>query len=132
MVAVKEDGSAWIWGDWRCLNEHTTPTVESMKAASQPCKIMEGVASAAAGNQFFLFVKADKTLWGIGDSRQGQLGVRDTNFHARRACSHCRRCGRHHSCFIKSGGPLWCMGANHHGQLGDGTFTTVPHGEPRS
>ena len=68
---------------------------------------------------------APVTLFGVGSSKEGQLGSIDNLSHpdplsivtgVTQISS-----GSYHSLFIKTSGSLWAMGANDRGQLGDGT-----------
>lgn len=67
------------------------------------------------------------TLWAMGSSAYGQLGVGEGGERMAPAQIAddviAASAGLTHSVFIKRDGTLWAMGANSYGQLGDGTTT---------
>ena len=80
------------------------------------------------GSYHLLYIKTDKTLWGVGANWSGQLGIGsfdnatssvqiDTNVVS-------ASCGQNYSAYIKSNGNLYTMGENNWGQLGTGNNTT--------
>ncbi len=74
-VAVKADGTVWVWG----LNElgqlaDTTPVGTSRPMPTQVSNISDVVA-AAAGMDHTVVLKRDGTVWGWGRAVYGQLGI---------------------------------------------------------
>ena len=74
------------------------------------------------GSYHLLYIKTDKTLWGVGANWDGQLGIGsfenvtssiqiDTNVVS-------ASCGQNYNAYIKSNGDLYTMGVNNWGQLG--------------
>src|SRR5690606_26087747 len=59
MAAIKWDSSGWVWG------EPLQPI---------PRRVIEGVIFADAGMYSAAFVKADGTVWSVGNNRHGQFG----------------------------------------------------------
>jgi len=99
--------------------------LQALTSGAQP------VTKIAAGYHDSLFLKGDGSLWGMGLSLQGELGVNSgatlvlypeqivsSNVMAIAA-------GAEHSLFLKSDGSLWAMGGNPAGQLGDGTLNNT-------
>jgi alpha-tubulin suppressor-like RCC1 family protein len=89
------------------------------------------VISVSAGSVHTLFLKADGSLWAMGDNIYGQLGDGTTdnenyytNLPERIVASDVMAiaAGGFYSMFLKSDGSLWGMGYNQFGQLGDGTY----------
>src|SRR5690242_1866119 len=89
------------------------------------------VTKASAGDLHSLFLKADGSLWAMGDNYYGQLGDGTTpeendytNLPEQIVASNVMAiaAGAEHSLFLKSDGSLWVMGYNYYGQLGDGTY----------
>ena len=84
----------------------------------------------AAGNAHSLFIKADGSLWAVGQNNKGQLGTGDVNSRATpvkvvdggvSAVS----AGVEHSLFVKEDGTLWGMGSNERGAIGTGNADDV-------
>lgn len=122
-LAIKADGSLWVWGinAYGGLGDGTT--VDSFV----PKRIGNGYVSAVAGAWYSLAVKDDGTLWSWGQNSNGQLGDGTTvdrptplqigsGFRSVAA-------GWNHSLGLKSDGSLWAWGDNFRGTLGDGSTT---------
>jgi alpha-tubulin suppressor-like RCC1 family protein len=96
-----------------------------------PVEISEVVA-IAAGALHGLFLRADGSLWGVGDDASGQLGDGFTHFaepigprlpeQIVAGGVKAIAAGAWHSLFLKTDGSLWGMGVDTYGQLGDGHF----------
>ena len=128
---VRTDGTLWAMGQ----NSFGQLGIGTMSSASQPTPVTmatSNVVAVAAGVNYSLFVKADKTLWGMGYNGYGQLGIgnfADTNRPAFIASNVVAAvAGGVHSLFVKADGTLWAMGGNGSGQLGIGTtnVTSLP------
>ena len=119
-LALKSDGSVWVWG-----------------AGSQPFRITptqvmalgSGVTQLAAG-QHSLALKSDGSVWAWGTNRYGQLGDGTTVDKSSLAPVQAMApgsgvtqlaAGWDHSLTLKSDGSVWAWGYNFFGQLGDGT-----------
>lgn len=122
-LAIKADGSLWVWGSNAFGGLGDGTTVDS----SVPKRIGAGYVSAAAGAWYSLAVKDDGTLWSWGWNSEGQLGDGTTvdrptplqigsGFRSVAA-------GWSHSLGLKSDGSLWAWGSNYRGTLGDGSTT---------
>lgn len=86
------------------------------------------VKSVAAGNQYFLAVLEDGTLWAWGRNDGGQLGdgTRTDRYEPVKIMDDASQvaAGMNFSMAIKTDGSLWAWGTNTYGQLGDGTNET--------
>lgn len=69
-LAIKADGSLWVWGSKAFGGLGDGTTVDS----SVPKRIGAAYVSAAAGAWYSLAVKDDGTLWSWGRNSTGQLG----------------------------------------------------------
>jgi alpha-tubulin suppressor-like RCC1 family protein len=123
-IALKTDGTLWVWGDneYGQLGDNTT--VDKLT----PIQIgtTTNWQTIATGIYHSLAIKTDGTLWFwgsrsniYGTSSQNniptQIGT-DTNWLKLAG-------GQHHCAAIKTDGTLWTWGENSTGQLGDGTTT---------
>lgn len=83
----------------------------------------------AAGDNHYLVLMADGTLWSLGKNQYGQLGDGTTTDRQQpvKILSNVKSiaCGSNHSLAVLNDGTLWAFGQNQNGQLGDGT--TTPH-----
>lgn len=87
-----------------------------------------GVLAVAAGDSHSAILKADGTLWMVGNNFFGQFG--DGSFRSRLNPKQVAvdvtsvAVGNNFTLFVKNDGTLWGMGNNAQGQLGDGTTQT--------
>ena len=128
---VKTDGTLWAMGN--NTDGQLGNGMDGMSASTNlPIQVTDNVVAMAAGNQHSMFVKADGTLWAMGNNGYGQLGagtLTQTNRPIVVASNVVTvASGFSHSMFVKADGTLWATGNNGTGQLGDGTTTlsTVP------
>lgn len=125
---LKKDGSLWGMGKY-VPSFLTTPPVTNQRQLT-PVKIATDViaVSSEPGGVHTLFLKADKTLWGLGINYEGELGP---NYNSSLLTAPVKvasdvtsfSAGDASTFFVKSDRSLWAMGLNTWGQLGDGTTT---------
>jgi alpha-tubulin suppressor-like RCC1 family protein len=85
-LAIRDDGSAWAWGEnvYGALgNGHGG---DSTYDRSEPTRVttgtgLTGVVDVAGGEHHSLAVKSDGTVWAWGFNEIGQLGTNSTNDH---------------------------------------------------
>jgi alpha-tubulin suppressor-like RCC1 family protein len=127
---IESDGSLWAMGD---LTGFLTLTSESFRPGEI---VASNVITVATGEEYFLFVKAGGTVWGMGNNNLGGLGL--TNLPNAAATQPMEipltnvvavAAGFGHSLFLESDGSLWGVGDDTEGQLGDGgSYFSVPVG----
>jgi alpha-tubulin suppressor-like RCC1 family protein len=74
-LAIKTDGSLWVWGG----NEHGQIGDGTTERRNAPVKVMDDVVTACVGGEFLtgghtLAVKTDGSLWAWGSNGNGKLG----------------------------------------------------------
>jgi alpha-tubulin suppressor-like RCC1 family protein len=127
-MAIKTDGSLWIWGrnDNGQLGDntiaHKSSPVQTVAGGTNWSKIAGGTARTAA-------IKTDGTLWSWGYNLYGQLGdetIANKSSPVQTIAGGTDwaqvACGSDHTVAIKTGGTLWTWGRNSLGQLGDETI----------
>ena len=131
--AVKEDGTVWAWGI--NFNGQLGPGGGSMNFDAHPNPIQVtglpgGISNIVAGQDWFMSLASDGTVWSWGSDGAGQLGSGSgigqnptphqiANFNGVSALS----AGINHSVALKTDGSVWTWGGNSEGQLGDGSTT---------
>jgi alpha-tubulin suppressor-like RCC1 family protein len=132
-LALKSDGTLWVWGG----NEHGELGDGTTVQRNTPVRVssLAGVVAVAAGSWYSLAVKSDGTVWSWGNNTYGQLGdgtttdrltpVQVPNLTGVVAVA----AGDSHSLALKSDGTLWAWGYNN-GRLGDGTRSPYMRSTP--
>ena len=137
-LALKRDGTVWMWGDNLdgSLGDGLTVPGSSINWPAFPTPVqvagLSDVVAVAAGYGHSLALKRDGTVWAWGFNGHGQLG--DGTTETRTAPIQVRglagvkwiAAGDAHSLAVKSDGTVWTWGSNVGGQLGDGTTTDRP------
>ncbi|MBU0714915.1 MAG: choice-of-anchor D domain-containing protein, partial [Verrucomicrobia bacterium] len=70
---VESDGTLWAMG-WNNEGELGIGTDGAGARTNLPTQVTNGVVAVAGGSYHSLYVKADGTLWAMGDNEYGQLG----------------------------------------------------------
>jgi len=129
-ASLRSDGTVWTWG--RVYSESPVRwSAAADHAVREPRAISEGrtFVSLAAGQDFWLAIADDGSLWGWGDNYWGTLGDSNLGYFRRTPTRlmterRWRRVAASHShvVAIDSAGSLWAWGSNWNGERGDGTF----------
>jgi len=131
-LALREDGSAWAWGQNNLgqLGDGTSATARVFPAqvltATGP---LMGIGAIASGAAHSLALGADGTVWTWGQNNFGQLG--DGTTTDRRAAAQvvgltdivAIAAGSSFSLALRGDGTVWAWGFNGQGQLADGSAT---------
>ncbi|MEY5024961.1 MAG: hypothetical protein RLZZ244_489, partial [Verrucomicrobiota bacterium] len=141
-VALKNDGSVWLWGDnssGQCAKDPASAssvalasrlelpnTLRSALASSE-----EEVIAIAAGDSHVLALKGDGTVSSWGSNTYRQVGAASgasayaTRMEVTQITEKVRSiaAGQFHSVAVGVSGTVWTWGRNESGQLGDGTTT---------
>lgn len=134
--AIDSDGSLWSWG-WNESGQLGIGGGDHKISVPQRVGDDSNWVFAAAGQAYAFFIKADGTLWAVGDNTKGVQGVGDGMGHKTlkqvgtdtdwKYVTASRFFG--HSAFgIKTNGTLWAWGEGETGALGLGNYKnyTVP------
>ena len=125
-VALKDDGTVWIWG-----NNYERGLGGFGNSFSTPYQT--NISNVVAIDTYFnhsVLLKNDGTLWAFGLNSDGQLGIGDFSLHtgavqvsSLSGVTSCVTATRH-SLALKNDGTVWSFGSNDMGQLGvnDGTI----------
>jgi len=121
-MAIKTDGSLWVWGG-NAFGLFTTPDIHG--GSSVPVKIMDNVVSAAVGETSFFAVKTDGSLWSWGGNFRGMLGIGRDGDSEDKVSTPSKvmdnvvsvAAGEGAAMAVKTDGSLWAWG---YGNIGDG------------
>ena len=124
-LALKSDGTVWMWGDITPLSDVATPV---QVPGTDGVGVLTGVVAIAGGHARSIALLADGTLRAWGLSNNGQLGnggAFTTSVVAVSGLSNVVALApgslSDHMLAVKSDGTVWAWGSNSFGQLGDGT-----------
>ena len=133
-VALKADGTLWLWGsDLRA----GVPTWQA-PALLSPVQIgpdSDWVDFSANYNSI-VAIKEDGTAWGLGNNTDHALGLLAatwyTEFAEIEGVSDCAKviCGPQDTVIIKADGTMWGFGTNDTNILGDGYYTNFSTPKP--
>jgi alpha-tubulin suppressor-like RCC1 family protein len=131
-VALKSDGSLWVWG----AGDSGQLGLANLDPQPQPAQVtsLADVKAIAAGRAHTLALKADGTLWSFGANESGQLGngltePSSTPLPVSGGWSSSIvgiAAGDAFSLALTATGEVWAWGANTDGQIGDGTNDPRP------
>ena len=131
-MAVKSDGSLWVWGSNNAGQLGNGTTINSYK----PIKIMDDVSFVSAGWDYSMAIKIDGSLWSWGSNLYNSLGdgTRVDRLTPIKIMDNVSfvSAGGYHTMAIKTDGSLWGWGVNDVGQLGDGTVSDGPVNNSKS
>jgi alpha-tubulin suppressor-like RCC1 family protein len=135
VFVLREDGSLWSAGYNRSgqLGSGENPVSSFTEITENGAPFM-GVVSVGAGENHTVALKDDGSLWGVGESRYGELGL---GGGAEKLAVFTRlktggteggpitgvravTAGSSSTFFIKDDGTLWAAGYNYYGELGLG------------
>jgi len=134
VLAIKTDGSLWVWGRGADGQLGTNNTADR----STPVTTFIGGndwKSIAGGVQHSAAVKTDGSLWVWGFNDLAQLGTNDSTNRNTPVTTFAGgtnwksvACGRSHTIALKTDGTLWTWGRGDSGQLGN--FATTNRSTP--
>lgn len=128
--AIKNDGTVWFWG-YASFSGPYSGTSNNPR----PIKLkgpgglgyLTGIVDIAIGNEFYLALKSDGTVWGWGLNGDGELGVNPDDDYYEFYPIHIPNislvkkisAGWYHALALKSDGSVWSWGANIKNKYGD-------------
>ena len=124
---------------WGCGNNRTSvlgkPKEQENELIHFPVKLnLTDIKSISSADYHTLFLSEDGKVYGCGQNRQFQLGIRDQNTILEpillpispAADIKIVSCGRAHSIFVDANGRMWGCGASTLGQLGNKASYQTP------
>lgn len=128
-VALKEDGTVWVWGYMMT----GTPLDENTVCSYEPIKMtgLEDVVAISGGYRHCLALTRDGEIYAWGSNSDGQLGngtTVDSRLPVRAVLYSYSKikgisAGRNHSLAVTENGGLYAWGGNDCGQLGDASLS---------
>lgn len=144
-VALKRDGTVWVWGDGQFgqlgngesmfTRELTFPLDKPEPYSQKPIQVkgVSDIISISAGSHV-LALKKDGTVWAWGPNGMGQIGVRKSNLETTTPTQvvdlppiKAVVAGPSHSLALDKNGEVWVWGDNFFGKAGDGTQTELEY-----
>lgn len=122
-LALKKDGSVWIWGSNQDFQYGSPQSRKPIKV-----ELLTDVRAIAAGGSHSLAVKKDGTVWGWGNNTTGQLTLSpDSRFsftptqikNLTNIISVAA--GEYHNLALDVNGKVYTWGSNYYGEIGNGS-----------
>jgi alpha-tubulin suppressor-like RCC1 family protein len=130
MMAVRSDGSAWVWaGQVHGIYGKGTSTPSPTPAVPMKIAALSGVSALSAGGNHELAILTNGTVWAWGANDSGQIGNNASGADVLSPVQVLTQAasisaGASHSLAVRSDNTLWSWGNNQNGQLGTGTMGT--------
>ena len=140
MIAVKSDGTVWVWGKAAYGTQSGVDSsfaVQVIANVLMPGSVFNGVSKVAAGDMHNVALKSDGTVWTWGSNAYAQLGNGtpgttngslspiNTGLTGVKAIA----AGGSHTLALKTDGTVWAWGNNTQGQIGTNStanYISVP------
>jgi len=125
-LALKNDGTLWLWGE-NSSGQLGSGTAVNSAVPTQENNPSSNWLAASSGDSHAVGRKSDGTLWSWGNNASGQLGIGntiDSNVPNKIGADSdwlSVAAGYNHTVALKTSGAIWAWGENGSGQLGDGT-----------
>lgn len=127
-VALKSDGTVWVWGSNNFGQLGVTSIGTGMQTTPIKVAALSNVKEIAAADWCTYAIKSDGTLWTVG---YGGYGFGDGTYQRTQFAQVSGilnaaeiSCYGHHTLMRKTDGTVWAWGLNSYGALGDNTSTT--------
>ncbi len=112
-LAVRADGTLWVWG----FNASSQLGFNDTVIRSSPTQLgTSSWTNVSAGADHSIAIRSDGTLWGWGNNQFGQVGLAQTAESWSQVITRGEM-----SIGLRPDGTLYTWGRNDFGQLGDGT-----------
>ena len=130
VIAIKTDGTLWLWGK-NTFGQLGDNSVTQKQSPVQTVAFGTNWVQVSSGYyaNYVAVIKTDGTLWIWGDNANGKLGDNTTTKRSSPIQTIAfgtswkqASCGFEYMAAIKTDGTLWCWGFNNSGQLGDNTI----------
>ena len=136
-MAVKSDGSLWVWGGNWVSQSRDVPVDEYEEYwlfRPTPTIIMDTVVSVSVGMSHAMAVREDGSLWAWGYDFNGLIGSVGNTANGMQVQFPIKimdsvtmvSTSDRHTLVLKEDGSVWAWGSNMSGQLGDSTTVHRP------
>lgn len=127
-IAVKKDGTLWIWGGYEYDDSDEGSAIQKTPVQFKGLSNVRSVATGKgwSAQPFVIALKKDGTVWAWGENKQGQLGDGTTAWRGNpvqvKALNNITAVssGIIHTVALKKDGTVWAWGYNGSGRLGNG------------